>query len=68
MTGHLIDHIIFRSRRLTERTKYAVFAISVLIIVGVFWWFKGVAFGIEGPIAEHWGLRWRKVSEWALMR
>ena len=65
MTGHLIDQFIFRSRRLKEQTKYGVFAICVLLIVGTFWWFKGVAFGIEGPIGEHWGLRWRKVSGFA---
>ena len=30
-------------------------------IVGTFWWFKGVAFGIDGPINDHWGLKWRSV-------
>ena len=68
MAVHLTDHFVFRSRRLKERTKYGVFATYVLLIVGTFWWFKGVAFGIEGPIAEHWGLRWRKVSSPTLMR
>ncbi|KAF8584112.1 glycosyltransferase family 39 protein [Ramaria rubella] len=63
MTGHLIDHFIFRSRGLKERTKHGVFAFCILVVVGTFWWFKGVAFGIEGPVAEHWGLRWRKVRD-----
>ncbi|KAF6750492.1 hypothetical protein DFP72DRAFT_910069 [Ephemerocybe angulata] len=26
----------------------------------VFWRFSGVAFGIDGPVNEHWGLKWRK--------
>lgn len=39
--------------------------ISFGVIAGAlllsFWWFKGVAFGIDGPINEHKGLQWRKV-------
>lgn len=62
MVVHLIDHFVFRSRRLREQMKYGFFATYVLLIVGTFWWFKGLAYGIEGPIAEHWGLRWRKVG------
>ncbi|KAF6750485.1 Fibrillarin-domain-containing protein [Ephemerocybe angulata] len=26
----------------------------------VFWRFSGVAFGNDGPVNEHWGLKWRK--------
>jgi dolichyl-phosphate-mannose-protein mannosyltransferase len=62
MLGHLFDHFIFKSRRLKERTKWVIFALATGIVVGVFWWFRGVAFGIDGPIKEHWGLLWRKVS------
>jgi dolichyl-phosphate-mannose-protein mannosyltransferase len=68
MAAHLTDHFVFRSRRLKEQTKYGVFAFYVLVIVGTFWWFKGLAFGMEGPIAEQWGLQWRKVIGLALIR
>ena len=61
MTGHMIDQFIFRSRRLQDRGKNIAFGIIVFILFATFWWFKGVAFGIEGPAQEHWGLKWRKV-------
>ena len=61
MAAHLIDHFFLASRRLTERTKWIVFGVSASAIVLNFWWFKGVAFGIDGPINEHWGLHWRDV-------
>lgn len=60
MVGHLFDHLVFKSRRFSERTKWIIFAIASGIVIGVFWWFRGVAFGIDGPIKEHWGLLWRK--------
>lgn len=60
MTAHLLDHFVFTARRLTERTKWIVFGAAVLSIVGTFWWFRGVSFGITGPIKEHKGLLWRK--------
>lgn len=60
MLAHLIDHFVFTARRLSERTKWTVFWVCVTSIVGTFWWFKGVAFGIDGPINDHWGLQWRK--------
>jgi len=64
MTGHMVDQFIFRSRRLSDRGKNIAFGILVTIIFGTFWWFKGVAFGIEGPAHEHWGLKWRKVRSY----
>jgi hypothetical protein len=62
MTAHILDHFIFTSRRLSKEIKWGVFGGCVAAVVGTFLWFKGVAFGIEGPIKEHWGLLWRKVS------
>lgn len=62
MLAHLLDHFIFSSKRYTRRTKAIYFGICAFSIVGTFWWFKGVAFGIEGPIREHTGLLWRKVG------
>ena len=63
MFAHLLDHFIFSSRRLGLQTKAIVFGVVASAIVGSFWWFKGMAFGIEGPIADHWGLKWRKVRQ-----
>ncbi|KAI0345390.1 glycosyltransferase family 39 protein [Trametopsis cervina] len=62
MLAHLIDHFLFSTKRFTEKTKWIAFGVITFIIVATFWWFKGVAFGIDGPIDEHWGLLWRKVS------
>ena len=61
MLAHLLDHFVFSARRLSDRTKRIVFGTCVFIIVACFWWFKGVAFGIDGPINDHWGLKWRSV-------
>ena len=61
MMAHLLDHFVFTAKRLTERTKWIVFGAVSFTIFATFWWFKGLAFGIDGPINEHWGLQWRKV-------
>jgi len=60
MLAHLLDHFIFSSRRWSQKTKAISFAICAGSVVLCFWWFKGVAFGIDGPIAQHKGLLWRK--------
>lgn len=62
MTAHLLDHFVFSSRHLQEQTKATVFGIIAFLVVTNFWWFKGLAFGIDGPISDHWGLQWRDVS------
>ncbi|KAF8902825.1 dolichyl-phosphate-mannose-protein mannosyltransferase [Gymnopilus junonius] len=59
MLSHVLDHFIFTSKHLSERTKLIAFGICAGSVVGTFWWFKAVAFGIEGPVNEHWGLQWR---------
>lgn len=61
MFAHVLDHFVFSARGISERTKVIVFGYVSFGIVASFWWFKGVAFGIDGPVAEHWGLQWRKV-------
>ena len=61
MLAHLLDHFVFSSRRLRTQTKAIVFGICAFLIVSCFWWFKGLAFGVEGPMTDHWGLEWRKV-------
>ncbi|KAF8800041.1 hypothetical protein BYT27DRAFT_7263183 [Phlegmacium glaucopus] len=60
MLSHVLDHFIFSSKRYTKKTTNIVFGVLACIIIFTFWWFKGVVFGITGPIAEHKGLRWRK--------
>ncbi|KNZ76252.1 Dolichyl-phosphate-mannose--protein mannosyltransferase 2 [Termitomyces sp. J132] len=61
MCAHMFDHFVFSSRRYSTQTKWIVFGVAAGTIVCTFWWFKGMAFGIDGPINEHWGLLWRKV-------
>lgn len=58
----LLDHFIFARRKLTYRAKTVLFGLIVTAIVGIFWWFRNIAFGMEGPVNKHWGLKWRKVS------
>ncbi|KAJ7490760.1 glycosyltransferase family 39 protein [Mycena latifolia] len=60
MFAHVLDHFIFSARRVVPAFKAAAFTVCAGAIVGTFWWFKSVAFGIDGPIAEHKGLLWRK--------
>jgi len=67
MSGLLIDHSVFTSRRLSERTKWIVFWVITSALVGTWWWFRDIAFGIEGPIGDQKGLLWRKVSNWILL-
>jgi dolichyl-phosphate-mannose-protein mannosyltransferase len=61
MFAHLLDHFVFSSRRLRTKTKAIVFGTCAFSIIACFWWFKGLAFGVDGPITDHWGLEWRKV-------
>lgn len=61
MAAHMFDHFVFTARRFSERTKTIVFVLVAFAIVANFWWFRGVAWGIDGPINNHWGLQWRKV-------
>lgn len=67
MFAHILDHCIF-SARWKDHTKRVAFGVVAFLIVANFWWFKGMAWGIEGPINEHWGLLWRKVKCFSLTR
>lgn len=60
MLGWTIDHSIFQSRAMGQRTKSIVFVVCAVALAGVWFWFKGVSFGIYGDINDHWGLQWRK--------
>ena len=61
MLAHVLDHFIFSSKLLTTKVKNIFFGAFAFLLLFSFWWFKGVAFGIDGPIAEHKGLQWRSV-------
>jgi dolichyl-phosphate-mannose-protein mannosyltransferase len=61
MAAHMLDHFVFTARRLSERTKSITFALIAFAIVANFWWFRAVAWGIDGPINDYWGLGWRQV-------
>ncbi|KAN0140870.1 Fibrillarin domain containing protein [Lactarius tabidus] len=60
MAAHMLDHFVFTARLLSERTKNIFFGVVAFAIVANFWWFRGVAWGIDGAINEYWGLGWRK--------
>jgi len=60
MFAHMMDHFFFTSRRYTDKTKHMIFGFTSFTIFAVFWWFRAVAWGIEGPIREYHGRGWRK--------
>ena len=61
MAAHMLDHFVFAARCLAERTKLIVFFVVAGAIVSNFWWFRSLAWGMDGPINDQWGLQWRKV-------
>ncbi|GAA5892190.1 hypothetical protein JCM8208_001470 [Rhodotorula glutinis] len=60
MSGVLLDHFVFRSHRLTPRTKKVVFGLVAGAVVGTWWFFRACAWGIEGPAKDMVGRKWRK--------
>lgn len=68
MFAHILDHFVFSSRRLVRKTKAIVFGVLASVVFGTFWWFRGLAFGIDGPIGDHKGLLWRRVRPLFLSR
>ncbi|KAF6763538.1 glycosyltransferase family 39 protein [Ephemerocybe angulata] len=48
MFGHVLDHFTFSSRRFSTRTKATAFGVLVSDLAATFWWFSGVALGIDG--------------------
>ncbi|KAF7289089.1 Glycosyltransferase family 39 protein [Mycena chlorophos] len=60
MCAHMLDHFVFSSPRFSTTGRAVTFAVYAAAIAGTFWWFKGMAWGIDGPILEHKGLLWRK--------
>ncbi len=60
MAGHMLDTFLFNSPRLSRTTKALAFWLLGGSVVACFWWFRGVAWGIDGAIEKTWGLGWRK--------
>ena len=56
--GLVLDHTLMR-RNIPERFKWFVFAVLAINTVVTFYHFRGVVFGMTGPIAQHKHLRWR---------
>ncbi|KAJ3737050.1 glycosyltransferase family 39 protein [Lentinula guzmanii] len=50
----------FRALPRMTRIKLYVFSLTTSAIVGTFWWFRAVAWGMEGPVRNTWGLAWRE--------
>lgn len=73
MLAHLLDHFLWntstarypsrlsRGQRvvLSETTKNITFVVLSGAVICVFWFFRETAWGIEGPIANKKGFKWR---------
>jgi dolichyl-phosphate-mannose-protein mannosyltransferase len=62
MTGVLLDHFFFKSKKFTKKTKIGIFTIVATLIIGTGWYFRMCAWGIEGPAKELSGRKWREVN------
>ncbi|PWN35847.1 putative dolichyl-phosphate-mannose--protein mannosyltransferase [Meira miltonrushii] len=72
MMAHLLDHFLwnsstarYRSKKgaripLSEEIKNITFVLFCSLVIGVFWWFRETAWGIDGPVWSRWGIKWRK--------
>lgn len=45
---------------ISETTKNLSFVAISFTIFAVFWWFRDTAWGIDGPVWQRWGIKWRK--------
>lgn len=52
----MLDHTIFSNRTLRERTKAIAFGVIASSIVGVWAWYRNIAWGMEGPVNEVGGM------------
>ncbi|TIB13888.1 hypothetical protein E3P92_02117 [Wallemia ichthyophaga] len=57
----VLDHVVFK-RNVSEGVKWFVFAVLALNTLLTFYHFRGVVFGMEGPMSRHKHLGWR--SSW----
>jgi dolichyl-phosphate-mannose--protein O-mannosyl transferase len=59
MAGHVLNHLIFDSQRLSPGARFIWFIIWTGSVIVNFWWFKDFALGIYGPVNDHKGWLWR---------
>jgi dolichyl-phosphate-mannose--protein O-mannosyl transferase len=59
MAGHVLNHLIFDSQRLSPGARFIWFVIWTGSVIVNFWWFKDFALGIYGPVNDHKGWLWR---------
>jgi hypothetical protein len=59
MAGHVLNHLIFDSQRLSPGARFIWFIIWTGSVIMNFWWFKDFALGIYGPVNDHKGWLWR---------
>lgn len=64
MFAHVLDHCFFTAKRFSDKTKNIIFGVNVFLQLAMFYWFKELAWGIEGPIHEYKHRGWR--SSWNL--
>ena len=62
MFAHVLDHCFFSAKRFSEKSKNVIFGVNVFLQLAMFYWFKELAWGIEGPISEYQHRGWRSVS------
>lgn len=62
MFAHLLDHFFFSAKFYSEKTKNIIFGVNVFLQLAMFYWFKELAWGIEGPVHEYKHRGWRSVS------
>ena len=62
MFAHVLDHCFFTAKRFSDKTKNIIFGVNVFLQLAMFYWFKELAWGIEGPIHEYKHRGWRSVS------
>ena len=61
--GFMLDHFIFGNRKLKPRTKAAAFTACASIVVGVWWWYRRIAWGIEGNVNEVSGTKCEQIAQ-----
>lgn len=50
--GFMLDHFVFANRNLKVRTRAAAFTACAAIIIGVWWWYRRIAWGMEGSVND----------------
>ncbi|CAG8494592.1 14035_t:CDS:2 [Acaulospora colombiana] len=62
MAGFMMDHL---TSNLKQKTRTIIFGISYVLVIGVFLFFKDIAFGIDYPAKDYKGRKW--LSTWNIV-